>query len=79
MNIRNLASKESLGVEFKDDICTGFCLKLCFDSAWYFYNMTKSDGLDSDCAETTETKLHTVAFLIPRRSLGNSGQLFSMK
>ena len=37
MNIRNLGPKESLGVKFKDGICTELYLKL-----WYFCNITES-------------------------------------
>ena len=42
VNIQNLGSKESLGVKFKDRIYTEFCLKLWFESDWYFYNITES-------------------------------------
>ena len=42
MNIQNLGSKESLGVKFKDGICAKLCLKLWFESDWYFYNITES-------------------------------------
>ena len=42
INIRNLGSKESLGVKFKEGICAKLCLKLCFESDWYFCNITKS-------------------------------------
>ena len=36
MNLRNLGSKESLGVEFKCAIFAELCLKLWFESDWYF-------------------------------------------
>ena len=42
MNIRNLGSKESLVVIFKDGICTKLCVKLWFESDWYFCNITES-------------------------------------
>ena len=36
MNIRNIDSKESLGVNFKDGICIKVCLKLWCESDWYY-------------------------------------------
>ena len=36
MNIRNLGSKESVGVNYKDGICVKLCLKLWFERDWYF-------------------------------------------
>ena len=47
-----LGSKESVGVKYKDGICTGLCLRLWFHSDWYFCNITESDGF--------ETKLQTI-------------------
>ena len=41
INIRNLGSNESLGVQFKDDIGAELCLKLWFESDCYL----KSDWL----------------------------------
>ena len=41
MNIRNLGSKESLGVKFKDGIYAEFSLKLWRESEWYFCNITE--------------------------------------
>ena len=38
----NLDWKESLGVKFKDDICVEVCLKLWFESDWYFGGTTES-------------------------------------
>ena len=38
-NIRNLGSKERLGVQFKDEKCAELCLKLCFERDWYFCNV----------------------------------------
>ena len=53
MNVRNLASKESLGVKFKDSICTELCLKLRFESGWVFFVLLLSqDGFESDSPET---------------------------
>ena len=51
MSMRNLGSKESLGVKFKDDICAELRFKLWFKSDWYFCNMSQ-DGFESDCPET---------------------------
>ena len=42
MNIQNLGSKESIGFKFKDSICAKLCLKLWFESDWYFCNVTES-------------------------------------
>ena len=44
MNMRNLGSKERLGVKSKDGIMrqTLFCLKFWFESDWYFCNDTES-------------------------------------
>ena len=36
-----IRSKGSLGVKYKDDICTELCLKIWFESDWYFCNITK--------------------------------------
>ena len=35
-NIQNLGSKESLGVNFKEGICTKLFLKLWLESNWHF-------------------------------------------
>ena len=51
MNIQNLRSKEGVGVKFMEGICSKLCLKLWFESDWYFCNITKSDGFESDCPE----------------------------
>ena len=45
MNLRNLGSKESLVVKFKDGIRAEMCLKLWFQSDWYFCNITESGWL----------------------------------
>ena len=42
MNIKNLGSKERLGFKLNDDKCEELCLKLWFESDWYFYNITES-------------------------------------
>ena len=42
MNIRNLGSKESLGVKIKGGIYVELCLKHWFESDWYFCNITES-------------------------------------
>ena len=61
MNTRNPGSKESLGVKFKDNICTKLCLKLWLESDQYFCNITQ-DGSESDSSETkiliTDTEAH---------------------
>ena len=40
--MRNIVSKESLEVKYKDSICAELCLKLWFESDWYFCNITES-------------------------------------
>ena len=40
MNIRNLGLQERVGVKYIDDRCAKFCLKLWFESDWYFCNIT---------------------------------------
>ena len=42
MNIRKLGSIETVGVKLKDDIWAELCLKLWFESDWYFCNSTKT-------------------------------------
>ena len=42
MNIGNLGSKESIGVKYKDGTYALLCLKLWFESDWYFCNITES-------------------------------------
>ena len=34
--------KKEAGVKYKNDICVGLCLKLLFESDWYFCNITLS-------------------------------------
>ena len=36
-------SKESEGVKFKKSICVELCLKLWFESDWYFCKITESE------------------------------------
>ena len=59
MNMQNLGVKESLGVEFKDGICAELCLKLWFQSNWYFciLLLLSRDGFEIDC---TEIKLQKI-------------------
>ena len=38
-----VGSKESVRVKFKDGICAELCLKLWFESDWYFCNITNSE------------------------------------
>ena len=47
MNVRNLGSKESLGVKFKDGICTELCLK----ATGIFVKLLSQDGFENDCPE----------------------------
>ena len=42
MNVQNRGSKESLQVKFNDGICAELCLKLWFESNWYFCNIAVS-------------------------------------
>ena len=42
MNIRNLHSKEGIGVKSKEDLHDELYLKLWFESDWYFCNITES-------------------------------------
>ena len=37
-----VGSKESTAVKFKEVVCGELCLKLWFESHWYFCNITKS-------------------------------------
>ena len=41
MNIRNLGSKESVAINYKDGICAKLCVKLWFESRWCFCNITE--------------------------------------
>ena len=43
MNVQNLGSKESLQVKFNDGIWAELCLKLWFESNWYFCNIAESE------------------------------------
>ena len=42
INTKNLGSKGSVGVKYKDNIYSELCLKLWFESDWYFCNITES-------------------------------------
>ena len=44
-NMRNLGSKESLGLKFKDDTCAELSLKLWSERDSYFCNTTESRRL----------------------------------
>ena len=50
MNIRNLGSKESVGVNFKQGICAKLCLMLWFESDWYLCNISQV-GFERDSPE----------------------------
>ena len=39
VNLRYIGSEENIGVKFKDVICPKLCLKLWFESDWYFCNI----------------------------------------
>ena len=54
MNMKNLGSKESLGVKFKDAICAEFCLKLRLE----MFILLSQDG-ESDCPEK---KFQTITY-----------------
>ena len=43
MNMGNLSSKESVGVEFEEGIYAELCLKIWFESEQYSCNITKSE------------------------------------
>ena len=52
MNIRNLGSKESVGVNFKESICAKFCRKLWFESDCFcFVILLSQDGFERDSPE----------------------------
>ena len=38
----NLGAQERVGVKYIDGLYAKFCLKLWFESDWYFCNMTES-------------------------------------
>ena len=59
MNIRNLGSKGSVGVKYKDNISAELCLKLCFASDWYFVILLSQYCFESDCPKT---KFQTITF-----------------
>ena len=47
-----MGSKESLWVKFKEGTRAKLCLKLWFESDYYFCNIIYSqDGFESDCSE----------------------------
>ena len=41
MNIRDLGSKENLRIKFRDHVGAESCLKLWFESGWYFCHITE--------------------------------------
>ena len=57
MIIRNLGSKECLGVKFKDDICAELCLSSGLKATGLFVSLLRQDGFESEC---TETKFQTI-------------------
>ena len=59
MNIENLGSKESVRVKCIGGMYIEFCLKLWFESDWYFGNIIGSD--DFKC--NTETKFPNSHFV----------------
>ena len=78
MNMQNLASKESLGVKFKDSIYTGLCSKLWFESDWDFCNLLSHDGFERDCPEI-KFQTVTLSSQFKKVILRCSGQLFPIK
>ena len=56
INMQNQGSKEILAVKSKARIYTKLCLKLRFESSWYFCNILSQDDFESDCAERTSLK-----------------------
>ena len=56
MNMLNLRSKESAGVKFKDGICVELCLKLWYESDWYFVILLSQDGFESDGVQKQSSK-----------------------
>ena len=56
MNIRNLGSKESVGVKYIDGICTEFCLKFCLKASGIFIILQSRDGFKCD----KETKFQII-------------------
>ena len=78
-----VGSKEILGVKFKDSMCPKLCLKLSFESDWYFHNNTESGQL---WKRISRKKVPSNDFLNltwninkSRSPLRNSGQLFTIK
>ena len=65
INTRNLGSKGSVRVKCKDCICAELCLKLWFESDWYFRNIIESGRFKSNCPKT---KFQTNTFLSQFRS-----------
>ena len=53
MNARNLASKESLGLKFQEGILAKLCLKVWFESYWYFCYINEQDGFESSGLKAT--------------------------
>ena len=51
MSIPNLGSKQNVGNKFKEGICTKLCLKLWFDSNWYFVKLLTRDDFESESPE----------------------------
>ena len=52
MNIKNLGSKESVRVKYKDRICSKLYLKSGLKATGIFVILLRQDGFESDCPET---------------------------
>ena len=50
--LQNLSSKESLGVKFKDGICTELCLNSGLKATSIFKILLCQDGFENYCPET---------------------------
>ena len=59
LNIPNLGSKGSVRVKYKDDLCTELCLKLSFESYWFFLILSSHDAFESYCRQK---KFQTITF-----------------
>ena len=54
MNMQNQGSKENLGVKFKEGICAKLCLKLWFESGWFFVILPSQDGLKATAQKKSQ-------------------------
>ena len=59
INIRNLDSKGSVGVKYKNNISVELCLKSGLKATSIFAILLSQDGYESECPET---KFQTITF-----------------